>query len=886
MVTDAGQSGTAGSDPEQASVRAFLIADIRGYTRYSQEHGDEAAAQLAVRFADLTTEIVSVQGGKVIELRGDEALAVFTSPRQALRAAIALQTRFAGETVREPHLPLQAGIGLDVGEAIAVMGGYRGGALNLAARLCSLAGPGEVFASETLVALARKVEGFAYVDRGEVHLKGLADPVHVIQVVLEDAVPPTVPKFTIHVTPTSNLPDQATSFIGRERDVAAIVATILRDDVSLLTLTGPGGTGKTRLALQAANKVLGDFADGVFFVALAPVSDPDLVASAVATTLGVREQGNQGLGEALKDHLRSRQMLLVLDNVEHLLEAAPLVGDVLAACPRLKVLATSRTRLHLAAEHGYAVPSLAVPDLKHLPDLSSLTQYDAVALFIQRVRATKADFVITNETAPAVAEICFRLDGLPLAIELAAARVRLFPPQALLRRLSSRLKILTGGARDLPTRQQTLRGAIDWSHSLLNEHEQVLFARLAVFAGGCTLEAAEAVCGGWGALDTDVLDDLESLVEKSLLQQVGEVEPRLNMLETLREYATERLQESGEADQAQRQHAEYYLALAEMAEPEVTGPDQRMWLERLEAEHDNLRAALGQAFARGEIEIGLRLVAAVWPLWYAHGHYREGMRWLEQGLPQSEEVSPHVLARALAGGGTLARVKGDYERAVSMHEESLRLFRSAGEGHDIARALSSLGQVLEKQDNYERATLLFEEALTLRQEMNDTKGTIRSLGFLAWLAVKQGTYDRAVTLAEESLALNKALGDSWTAAVTLHTLGTAHWKQGHIEQGQKILKESLSLSLDLQARVVIAYCLEELAGVAAEQDRTERAARLFGAAEALRTAVGAPLPATEQGLLEPHLSAARDRVDETVWTAARQDGRSMTLEQAVQYALR
>lgn len=883
------QTGRPGNTPAlsdaTAHVHAFLIADIRGYTRFTQEHGDDAAAQLAARFARFAAETVATYNGTLIELRGDEALAVFTSPRQAIRAAIALQSCFAAESAREPSLPLDVGIGLDAGEAVPVMGGYRGGALNLAARLCSLAGPGEIFASETLVGLARKMEGFAYLDRGQVNLKGLSDPVHVIQVVPEDDIPSNVPRFTIHVTPTSNLPTQATSFIGREQEVAAITTMVRRDDVCLLTLTGPGGTGKTRLVLQVANAVLNDFADGVFFVPLAPLTDPDLVASAVATTLAVREQGNQGLADLLKEHLRARELLLVLDNFEHVVEAAPLVGELLAACPRLKVLATSRTVLRLAAEHDYAVPPLAVPDLARLPDVASMRQYDAVALFIQRAQAAKADFAITNESAPAVAEICARLDGLPLAIELAAARIRLFPPHALLSRLSKRLQVLTGGARDLPTRQQTLRGAIDWSYGLLNEGEKRLFARLAVFAGGCTIEAAETVCDAGGDLGMDALDGLSSLVEKSLLQQVGENEPRLVMLETIREYAAERLEESGDQDQVRRHHTQYYLLLAEEAEPELTGPDQRMWLDRLEVEHDNIRAGLRQAFDQGDVEVGLRLVAAVWPLWYAHAHFREGMRWLEQGLAQGTGVSEPVLARALAGGGTLARLQGDYPRAVAMHEESLQLLRGVGEKLDVARALSSLGQALEKEGDYERAKALFEEAIALHRELGNKRGIIRSLGFLAWVAVKQGDADQAVALAQESLAVNQDVGDKWTEAATLHTLGTALWKQGDVERAEKVLKASLSLSRDLQAKLVIAYCLEELAGVAATRSRVERAARLAGAAEVLRVTVGALLPETERDLFEPDLAAARDQFDDAAWTAAQDIGRAMTLERAVEYAL-
>jgi predicted ATPase len=416
--------------------------------------------------------------------------------------------------------------------------------------------------------------------------------------------------------------------------------------------------------LQAAAELLDGFEDGAYFVALATIDDPALVASAIADPLGVTEGADRTLVEAIEAYLRGKELLLVLDNFEQVVEASPLVGELLSSCPRLKVLATSRTALRLYGEQGYEVPSLEVPDPGRLLPIDKLNQYEAVRLFVERAQAAKVDFSITKENAPAVAEICARLDGLPLAIELAAARIKLLPPQAMLKRLGSRLKLLTGGARDLPTRQRTLRGTIEWSHDLLDKGERTLFARLAVFSGGRTLEAIAAVCDAEGDLPVDALDGVESLLEKSLLRQEEgpEGEPRFVMLETIHEFARERLQASGEAEEVRRLHAEHFLALAEEAEPKLTAPDQVAWLEQLEAEHDNMRAALAWLLEQEEANLALRLEGALWRFWYVHTHLTEGRRWLEEALAKNGRVSASVRAKALNGAGVLALTQCDNEQ--------------------------------------------------------------------------------------------------------------------------------------------------------------------------------------------------------------------------------
>jgi len=484
---------------------------------------------------------------------------------------------------------------LHTGAAEEQGGDYFGPPLNRVARLLSAAHGGQVLLSLPTQELVRDVLPLdsELRDLGEHRLKDLARPERVYQLVAPD-LPADFPSLRTLESRPNNLPMQPTLLVGREREVEDVRGRLLAPEVRLLTLTGPGGTGKSRLALQSAADLIEEFEDGVFFVALATLTDHTLVTSSVAQVLGVRESGDQPLLEGIKDYLQDKRLLLVLDNFEQVLEAAPQAGEILSAAPRLKVLATSRIPLGIYGEREYAVPPLAIPDPKRLPTLEVLSQYEAVRLFIERAEATKAGFEITSENAPAVAEICARLDGLPLAIELAAARIKLLPPSSILARLTNRLKLLTGGARDLPERQRTLRGAIEWSHTLLDEGEKSLFARMAIFSGGRTLEAIEAVCDAQGDLPMDAFDGVSSLVDKSLLRQEEgpEGEPRFMMLETIHEYAREKLRESGEAEEIGHAHARHFLGLAE--EAELTGPEQAWWLERLEAEHDNLRTTLAR----------------------------------------------------------------------------------------------------------------------------------------------------------------------------------------------------------------------------------------------------------------------------------------------------
>src|SRR5918993_70569 len=658
----------------------FLFTDIEGSTKLWEK--SPRSMQVALTRHDaLLWEAIEGHGGFVFKTVGDAFCAVFPTALGALESALAAQRTLFSEAWGDEIGALRARIALHTGAAHERDGDYFGPPVNRVARLLSAGHGGQVLLSSSTQELVRDhLPPQTHLrDLGERRLKDLSRPERIFQLTAPD-LPSEFPPLKTLETHTNNLPLQATPLIGREREVEAVCGLLRSSQTRLLTLLGPGGTGKTRVGLQVAAQLVDDFEDGVFFVPIAAITDPALVAPTIARTLGLSE-GAQPPEELLEGYLRDRQTLLLLDNLEQVIEAAPVVERMLSSAANLKILATSRIPLGLYGEYEFPIPPLSLPDPESLPPLENLTEYEAVRLFVERARAVRPDFSLAEDNAQAVVEICGRLDSLPLAIELAAARIKLLPPQVLLDRLGNRLKILTGGARNLPERQRTLRNAIEWSYGLLDEGEKMLFARLGVFSGGATLEAMEAVCDAEGDLPTDVFDGASSLLDKSLLRQEEGAggEPRFVMLETIHEFANVKLEGSGEAEAVRRAHAEYFLALAEEAEPMLWGAEDAAWLDRLEPEHDNVRAALAWAIERGEAELGLRLAGALRPFWYARGHFDEGKRWLEAVLAKGREGTP-VAARtkALEGLSWLADAQGDLDRAEAAAEEGLQLSTKAG----------------------------------------------------------------------------------------------------------------------------------------------------------------------------------------------------------------
>jgi predicted ATPase/DNA-binding SARP family transcriptional activator/DNA-binding CsgD family transcriptional regulator len=649
------------------------------------------------------------------------------------------------------------------------------------------------------------------------------------------------------VLPNHNLPSQLTSFIGRDVEIAEVAALFAGD--RLVTLTGTGGCGKTRLALEIAGRMLHRYPDGVWLVELATLSDARLVPQAVAQVLDVREEAGRTLPETLIDYLRDRQLFLVLNNCEHLLDACSrLVETLLHACPNLRILATSRQALGVAGEVIWLVPPLAAPASQDLLSVDRLPHYDAIRLFMERARSHRPGFALTAENAPWITRICRRLDGIPLAIEMAAVRVKLLPVARIAARLDESLDLLAAGHRTALPRQQTLRATLDWSYALLTRSEQIAFRRLSVFVGGWSLEAAEQVCVDETIAPHSMLGLLEQMYDKSLIsaEEHGD-EVRYRLLEPVRQYALEHLAEANEAEALRRRHALYYLALAEAAEPELIGPRQTIWLLRLEAEHDNLRAALAWMFAhepspdseRGEL--GLHLSGALWRFWYIHGHLSEGRRWLETALASDSGVTaePHaVRAGALKGAGVLTYMQGDHTAAIALYEESLALYRALSDQPGIVALLNNLGMVAHYQGDYAHAMTRYSEALDLTRKLSDKRLIAVTLDQLGSLAKDMGEYERATLLGEESLSLFRATGDRQSAAAVLGNLANLACLRGDYERAAVLSQESLEQFRDLGDKLNVAGALQNLGTVAYSQGQDERAAALFEEALALSREVG------------------------------------------------
>jgi predicted ATPase/DNA-binding XRE family transcriptional regulator len=702
----------------------------------------------------------------------------------------------------------------------------------------------------------------------------------------------TAPIPTPEAQRPTNLHTPLTRLIGRDAEGAAVREYLLNERTRLLTLTGPPGIGKTRLSIEVAGSVLPYFNDGVFFVPLAPVIGPDLVTTTIAETLGVRECTGQPLFTKLLEFLQGKQLLLVLDNFEQMVAAGPAVAELLERSPGVKALITSREALRLHGEQQFRVPPLGRAGLKERPPVEELLSYPAIALFVERARAVESTFRLTEENAAAVNAICTQVDGLPLAIELVAARIRVLPPKVLLLKLADRLGLLTGGQQNLQSRHQSLRAAIDWSHDLLDGAEQTLFRRLGVFAGGCTLTSVEAICNATGDLPLSVMDGVASLLNKSLLSEqrlgtyeaAGEREPRFMMLETILEYAKDKLEGSGEAAMVRHLHFQYFLALAEMSTSALFGAHQGEWLARLDAEHENLRAALSWAIKGASREEGLRLTGALGPFWFVRGYITEGRRWLDAALAAAEGLPPGpALAEALAAAGQLAFMQGDHETAITMHNRRLPIHRQVADKRGLAETLSHLAMAMMLSDDYQQAEALVEESLSLYREMDDLYGIAVSLNSMGTQARSRREYARAIALFEESLALFEQIGNQYESIHPISSLGQVAYEQGDYARAKEFFWCALNTAYELGYTRGIAFTLSRVARTAAAQGELERAATLSGAADALYNATSITQSPLDHAQHEAMKRTIRGQLGDTVFQSASGAGSAMTIEQVVAY---
>ena len=918
-----------------------MFTDIEGSTRLVKALRERYPRVLA-EHRRLVRAAIAGQGGHEVDTQGDAFFVAFAGAKQAVLGALEIQRALTGHKW-PAGAPVRVRIGIHTGHAVPSQGVYTGLAVHRAARICAAAHGGQVLvsqATQTIIDDEEEDPGFTLVDLGERTLKDLDRPVHLFQLAapgLDTQARPTAEHRTAgsaydllaapgKAAPGASaaapacageaaaddaplagvVPVPATPLVGRDREAAAVQALVAREGVRLVTLTGPGGVGKSRLALEAAERLGPHFAAGVRFVELAAVPAADLVAAAVATGLGLTTSAGRLLAD-LESFLRARRLLLVLDNFEHVVGAAPLLAELMAVAADLVVLVTSRVVLRLRGEHEFLVPPLPVPPAGTDPMAAGLRGYASVSLFAERAHAAAASFELGGGNAAAVAEICRRLDGLPLAIELAAARVRLLPPQALASRLDQRFSLLIGGARDLPERQRTLRNTLDWSFGLLSAGEQAMLARLGVFAGSFGLPAAEAVCGdGGAALDPGgtrpVMDVLGSLVDSSLVRtEARGGEPFFSLLETVREYALERLHDGGDWKEAHDRHAAYFLELAEPTEADLQGPGQLAWLDRVETEHDNVRIALSWLVDAGQLWPALRLLSLSLRYWWLHGHATDFARLGEQIVASGEHLPPYQQGLALSATAFMVNANGDQARARALFEQSLPMYRRATGKLAVtqsALALGILGQLAARRGDYSGASELLDRSQALLRDLDDRDfagyGRLQYLltiaavnNVLGQVRLSRGDHDGAVRLFTDALAAGRRGGDRIAILVSLYDLAVSSRARGEVTGAAGYLKEGLALAAEAGDETSAAYYLEGLAA-AWQQDDPERAVRLLAAARSLLETRGsgwlhAFIPRV------PHddavLAALRSRTGDAAFEEAEAWGRSAGTRRAREYAL-
>ncbi|GAC1639524.1 MAG: hypothetical protein NVS4B9_32360 [Ktedonobacteraceae bacterium] len=815
----------------------LLFTDIEGSTRLLQQLGRAKYASLLTESRDLLRQTFESWHGTIVDTQGDAFFVAFTRASDAIAAAIEAQRLFATH-VFPGDVTVRIRMGIHTGEPQVSDEGYVGLDVHRGARIMGAGHGGQVLLSRTTRDLVEHdlPEGASICDLGVYGLKDIAGETPLYQLSIAGLPDCFLPLTTRKVQSSLHaFPVQPTSFVGREQELLAISKLLRCEDVRLLTLAGTAGVGKTRLAMQVATELTDIFQDGIYFIAMAQVCDVDAVLPAIARALGVREANDRTLLELAQDAIQDKRLLLVLDNVEQVIAASIMLAELLAHCPLLKMLVTSREVLHIQAEHVFEVPPFAVPDLRHLPATNNLTNYASITLFMQRAQAVKPDFRISAANARAVVKICARLDGIPLAIELAGARIKYLTPQTLLAQLELELVGLKGSTRDAPTRQQTLRNAIAWSYDLLDAEQQQLFRRLAVFAGSWTLEATRHVCFTHNEQQSTILEELEALVDKSLLrlEEQGEGEQRFSMLQTLREYGLERLSAAGEMEATQQAHAMYYLAEAEKIASRLDGAEAVQWLDRLEQEHKNLQAALSWILerARGEriyAEYALRFCTALGDFWEIRSYFQEARAFLERLIAVSEGSMPSLRAEALYQTSFLAMVQDDRERAEQFLQESLALFRMLGDKLSTAKALRTLAQLKTMTTTIE-ARHLMEEAFTLFQELAETDWIMHTRSDVARIAIVQGDYVNAYALLQESLAAYEARGTAYKyhKAFPLTFLASALFLSGRdAQKAEALAEESLSLFREIGNQRFAAHTLNLLGMIALHRGDVEKARAL------------------------------------------------------------
>jgi predicted ATPase/class 3 adenylate cyclase len=861
----------------------FLFTDIEGSTRLVQELDPGTYGELLEQHNRLLRAAFRAHGGAERGTQGDAFFVIFRDAPSAVAAAVDAQRSLAAASW-PTGMEIRVRMGLHSGAGIHGGDDYVGLDVNRAARIASAGHGGQILISDSTRALASRAlpNGVALRDVGEHRLKGLDLSERLYQLTIV-GLRSDFPILHTADVGAAHVPPRMTSFVGRRADLDAL-HRLLKEN-RLITLVGSGGTGKTSLAIELAREVAADFSDGAWFVDLAPLSDPALVGPTVARSLGLSERAEQSLVELLQTYLEPRETLLVLDNFEHLLAASGIVEDLLAKAPGLKVLVTSRRILNLYGEQEFLVPPLTVPDPATSADLDQLAGYDAVMLFLQRARAAKPTFSITSENALTVTRICFRLDGLPLAVELAASLIRLLEPSEILARLEQRFPVFTTGASNVPARQRTLNATIDWSYELLPPTEQRLFVRLAVFLGGCTIEAADAVCNPGGELGVDTFDGIASLLGQSLVRQKSDGgESRYTMLETIREYGRDRLESDGGLAGIGQRHLHYFRDLAELAEPHLLGT-QATWLDRFESEHDNVRGALSTALDTNNAENGLRLAAALWRFWFQRGYLREGRSWLEALLGLEPDAVSASRAKAYLALGGLAYWLSDAEATERAYESALRLYRQIGDREGEAEAGYNLAFVPGLRNDPEEAHRRFEANLAFAREIGNPHLVARNQLSLATAALFSGDPQGALTYSDEALNFFRGQGDRFHMGWALALSGEAHSLLGHPEAGRKAYLESLRVVADVKDLPLIAETLEEICALESSAGRHLQAMHMMGAATNLKETTGSSLPWTAIPRRDVE-QVARQAIGDGAVEKALAEGRRMTLDEAVEYATR